>query len=133
MRDASSVITAAADGLVKEIASEYELSERRIYEILSTDNPYPKTKRLIRVIAHCDKSDDKWRVKLIKADLAALFSELLGENIQQEIDSARLHSELNDAIYAKLKGLSRADRLKECREAVSILADEIAFLEKDQG
>lgn len=130
MRDAASVITQAVKGITENLADFFEVSLRRMYEILSTDSSYPKTKRLIRAIAHCDRSDDKWRVKVIKADLDALFTELLGDGMTKEIDCALLHAELTDVIKARLEKKPKAERLKECREAISVLHDEIAFLKK---
>lgn len=132
MRDATSVITTATDGIVKDLAKEYEVSLGRMYELLSTDNPLPKTKKLIRKIGHVDTSPDKWRVRLCKADIDAMFCEILGETESGEVDAACMHSELSEAIQAKLSGLSRADRLKECREAKAILDMEINHLEKDE-
>jgi len=131
MRDSSSVTTQATDGITQNLAKVYEVSLSRMYEILSTDNPIPRSKRLIRAVSHCDRSPEKLRVKLIKADLDALFSELLGDQMSKEIDCALLHAELTDVIKARLEKKSKAERLKECREAVSVLNDEIAFLEKE--
>lgn len=131
MKDSMDVTTQATKGLAEDLARVFEVTLSRMYEILSKDNPLPKTKRLIRAVAHCDRSDDKWRVKVMKADFDALFSELLGDGISTEIDCALLHAELTDVIRARLEKKPRAERLNECREAISVLNDEIAFLEKE--
>lgn len=108
MQNHQSVITQAVDGIGVKLAELYDLSVGRLYQILEADN-YGKTKRLIRLIAVIDKE----RVKLIKADLDAFFAELLCDGKTAEPDCAELHSELNDVIQAKLKGLPRGERLKE--------------------
>jgi hypothetical protein len=132
MMDSSNVITAATKGIVEELAAEYEVGQRRMYEILSTDNPVPKAKKLIRRIAHCDKSKHKDRVRLIKADIDAMFAQILGDCEAGEVAPARLHSELSEAVSAKLEGKPKAERLKECREARAILDMEIECLERDE-
>jgi len=130
MKDLMDVTTQATKGMAEDLAREFEVTLSRMYEILSKDNPIPKSKRLIRAVSHCDRSDDKYPVKLIKADFDALFSELLGDQMSKEIDCALLHAELTDVIKARLEKKTKAERLNECREAISILNDEIAFLEK---
>ena len=125
MQNLHSVITTAVDGIGVKLAELYEISVSRLYQILEADN-YGKTKRLIRFIAAIDKE----RVKLIKADLDALFAELLCDSNTPEPDCAELHSELNDVIQAKLKNLPRDERLKECWQAKAILDAEIASLEE---
>jgi hypothetical protein len=55
MRDSLSVITEATDGMAKELASAYDLSLTRIYEMLGNQCTYPKTKELIRKIGAINK------------------------------------------------------------------------------
>lgn len=129
MQDSSSVITQATKGIVDDLREEMEVKQGRIYEILGRDNPYPKAKRLIRAIGRRDESPDKWRVRLIKADLDAMFSDVLS-NIVREVGSAELHSELSEAIQAKLDGKPRDICLKEFREAKAVLDIAIQALEK---
>lgn len=125
MQRESSVITQAVDGIGVKLAKLYDLSVGRLYQILEANN-YDKTKRLIRFIGLIDKE----RVRPIKADLDSLFIEIFGEVEPVEISVADLHSELNDVIQARLKGLSNAERLRECWEAVTALNSEIQSLEK---
>lgn len=125
MQNIHSAITQAVKGIGEQLAEIYGVSVARLYQILEADY-YGKTRRLIRAIAAVDRE----RVRIIKADLDALFDELLSPARVAEVNAADLHAELNDVIHAKLKGLPRADRLRECREAVAILNDEIAHLEE---
>ena len=130
MQSSKSVFTHAAKGIVDELAEELEVSLPRIYEILSKDNPYPKTKRLIRAIAHRDKTSDKSRIRIIKADMDAMFAEILGDLPSGKVPLARKCKELHDVIQAELDGLSAVDRLVECRQAVAVLQQEISDLEQ---
>lgn len=126
MQDSKSVITTAAKPIVEELRKEYEVGTTRMYEILSTDNPYPKTKKLIRRIGRLNKEG----ARLIKADLDAMFCEILGEEFCEPSD-AELAKELCDVFHARLAGKSRADRLHECRQALAVLHREMAAIEKE--
>ena len=134
MMDSTSVITQATKGLAEDLAEDYDVSLTRMYEILGKDSPHPKEKKLIRAIARCDKSPDKWRVRIIKADFDSLFFRLLKDTVSGSdgVDCAELHLQLFEAIQAKLKGLPKAERLKEAREARAILDMEIESLEKEE-
>lgn len=125
-QDNNSVITQAVDGIGVRLAKLYGLTEGRMYQILVADN-YGKTKRLIRLIALISKD----RARLIKADIDAFFAEVLGDEIRI-VSDARLHSELSDAIQAKLMNKPRSERLRECREAVDVLNLEIQCLQKEE-
>lgn len=124
MMDALSVITEATKGIIDDLASHYELSQRRIYEMVGDQCFYPKVKRLIRAIGLFNKDG----VRLIKADLDAMFTEILGE-CQKPVSDLEMHKELSEAIQAKLANLPPADRLKEMREAVAVLEREITIVE----
>lgn len=126
MQNSNSIITLAVEGIGVKLAELYDLSVARLYQILEADH-YGKTKRLIRFIAAIDKS----RIRLIKADLDALFSELLGQDKTVEVDCAYLHGELSDVIQAKLKKLAPSERLRECLEARIALDAEIAVLKQE--
>lgn len=111
MQDPKSVITTAAKGLVRDLAEEFEVSESRMYEILSKDNPYPRTKRLIRAIGRVNPEG----ARAIKADLDAMFSQILNE--VEPVDLAAFHKETTEAFHAMLAGEPRDVQLKELREA----------------
>jgi uncharacterized protein with ATP-grasp and redox domains len=113
MRDSTEVIAHVVEGHGPKLAKALEVSLSRCYEILSTDNPYPKSKRLIRKIAEVNRPG----VRLIKADMDALFDELLGET--QPCCAADLHKEAFEAVQASLEGKPKAEQMKELRELIS--------------
>ena len=125
MRDPKSVITAAAKPVFDELVKEYEVSDSRMYEILSKDNPYPKAKRLIRAVGRYNPAG----ARLIKADLDAMFTDILDEETIKAPTDAELAKELHDVIHARLAGLTRAERLAECREALAVIHSEMAAIE----
>jgi hypothetical protein len=118
-----SVITLAAKGIVEELADEYGITPARMYQILEQDT-YNRTAKLKRRIGRVDKE----RARLIKAADDALWAEIFCDDAQEGIDCAVLHGELNDVIQARLRNLSRADRLRECWEARIALDAEIKSL-----
>lgn len=129
MRDASSVITQAVKGITGDLAEEYELSEARMYELLGKDCTYPKTKKLIRSIAHCDDSKDKWRVRLIKADLDAMFEKILSD-ADDQISAADIHKETSELVQSVLTNQPRAVITKEARDVISVSQQLIEQLEE---
>ena len=86
---------------------------KRAIEILSTDNPYPKVKRLIRAIALVNHEG----VGLIKADLDAMFADLLDDT--EPITIAEFHKESGEAVQSILADESLAIQTKEIRESVA--------------
>ncbi len=132
MRDSNSVITHAVKNLADDLAVEYDVTPARMYEILGRDNPYPKSKKLIRTIGRLDKSIDKSRVRIIKTDLDAMFCQILGDGAGADVDCAEFHSELSDAVQAKIAGKSTPECLKEFREARAILDKAIENLEREE-
>jgi uncharacterized protein with ATP-grasp and redox domains len=131
MQDSESVITQATKGIVDDIRDELEVKQARIYEILSKDNPYPKAKRLIRAIGRRDKSPDKWRVRLIKADLDAMFNEILGEDVP-DIGVAEVHKESSEFVQAVLEKKPKAVILNEARDLSAAANKVIAVLENGE-
>ena len=129
MKDAASVIAEATDGIGTELAQEYEVSTARMYEILGKDNPYPKAKVLIRKIGRRDRSADKHRVRLIKADMDAMFHEILGEN-PRVVTAADVHREAFQAIDAMLEDKPAAVQLKELRELIAVAQEKAAGIER---
>lgn len=127
MQDPRSVIVTAAKGHVHELAAELEVSETRLYEILSKDNPYPKAKRLIRAIARLNPEG----ARHIKADLDAMFKAF-------EVQAPRpafvvdLHREASEAIAAVLAGKTVAEQLRELRELVAEANRHIIKLESEE-
>ena len=60
MRNSTDVIAQVVNGHGPKLAEVLEVSPSRCYEILSTDNPYPKTKRLIRAIAVVNRDGESF-------------------------------------------------------------------------
>lgn len=122
MKDAASVISQATDGIGVELAKEYEVSQGRMYEILGKDCPYQKTKKLIRAIGHVDETPSRARVRLIKADLDAMFADILGERASDSGPCVkRLHKEAFEAIDSQLEGKSTPEQLKELRDLAVVV------------
>lgn len=126
MRDPKSVITTAAAKITDKLADDYEVSIGRMGEILSSDNPYPKSKRLIRAIARHNPDG----AKLIKADLLAMFAQIFDEEISVPTD-AELTKELCDVFHARLAGKPKDERLRQCREALAVLHREMKAIEEE--
>lgn len=66
MMDSTSVISQATHGIIKELATDYEVSLSRMYEILGKDNPYPKARRLIRKIARHNQEGARRRITQVR-------------------------------------------------------------------
>jgi hypothetical protein len=125
MQDARSVITHATAKHVSELAQEMEVSTSRMYEMLGPQCTYPKTKRLIRAIAKVNRPG----VRAIKADMIALFDELLNDD-DREVTAAELHKEAFEAVDAMLSGKSADDQVEELRELVAVAELKIKGIEK---
>jgi hypothetical protein len=123
MMDSTSVTSQATHGIVKELAAEYEVSLSRMYEILGKDCPYPKTRKLIRRIARHNQEG----ARLIKADLDALFSEVL--QVQEAPSLEDLHKEAFEAVNAMLADKPKAVKEAELRELIAIACSMLAGVE----
>ena len=124
MQNPANIITQAVRGIGEQLAEIYGVSVARMYQILEADY-YGKFRRLLRAIAAIDKE----RVRLIKADLDALFAELLGAGANKRPCVARMHGELSEAIQSILRDLPPAEQMRECLEARLELDNQIAYLD----
>jgi hypothetical protein len=129
MKDAKCVITEATKGIVDKLADRRGITYRRMSEILGPDNPYPKAKWLITDIAEFNSHG----VRLIKADVDALFDSLLGKEPCEDVTDADLNREAFEAIDAVLRGKCAADQLRELRELVAVCEKKISAIEKLQA
>lgn len=127
MRDAEDVITTAVNGHTDELAALYEVGLARMYQMLSTHCTYPKTKILIRNIGSLSKDG----ARLIKADLDAMFQDILGEDEFAECDAIALHKEAFEAVQACLKNKSKADRKQELRELIAVAQGMLAGVDRE--
>lgn len=123
MRDPKDVIAAVVNGKGPELAGILEVSVSRCNEILSTDNPYPKTKRLIRAIAQVNRPG----ISLIKADMDALFTSLLEES--GPVSLTELHKELGEPVQAALDEKPVAEQHKELLETISVASRRLRDLD----
>ena len=126
MLDSQSVITTATDGIIKELAFAYDCSLTRMYERLGNQSNYPKTKKLIRKIGAIDKE----RVRIIKADLDAMFYQILGEG-DCTVDVAEFHRETSEAIQSVLEGKPRNQQIKDFRDVAATSYKAIGALEME--
>ena len=123
MRSSTDVIAQVVNGHGPKLAEVLEVSVSRCYEILSTDNPLPKTKRLIRAIAQVNPDG----VRLIKADLDAMFDDLICDNEPGCVKE--LHREAFEAVQASLENKPVAEQKKELRELISAASKMLQSLE----
>lgn len=122
MRDSGCVIAQVVNGHGPKLAEILEVSVSRCYEILSTDNPYPKAKRLIRAIAQVNTEG----CRLIKADLDAMFYDILGSDRKACRDELRRESfEAVNAVYDNKPIAEQKQELREQIAAASKLLEEL--------
>jgi len=107
------VIAEALNGHAKELAKEMEVSLPRCYEILSKDCPYPKAKLLIRKIGRINKQG----IWVIKADMDALFDDLLGE--APRVTVADVNKEAFEYVQAAIEDKPKATQKKELRDLIA--------------
>ncbi len=115
MQDANSVMTQGFDGLVREVSIEIGITDKRLYELLGKDNPYPKLWRLLNPLGRLDFD----RLLIIQADFNARVFRLRDK--KAVASDADLHKELADAMQAVLQKLPKADRKCEILEAIAEL------------
>lgn len=127
MMDSNSVITHAAKHIVEKLSKEYEVTLSRMYEILGKDNPFPKAKRLIRAIARHNQPG----ARLIKADMDAMWSEILQPIASEQASLEVLHKESFEAIQACLTNKPRWVRAIQLRELIAVAQSMLEQTEKD--
>ena len=108
------------------MAREMEVGQTRMYEMLDDQCVYPKAKRLIRVIGKFNIEG----VRLVKADLDAMFDELLGTSEKAEVTAALLHKEAFEAIDALLTDKPAAVCKQELRELIAVAEQKLEGIEK---
>jgi hypothetical protein len=126
MKDPYSVITDATHGFITKLAERREISERRMHEQLGDQCCYPKAKRLIRDIAAVNQPG----ARLIKADMDALWQDVLDPAAGSEVSIQALHKEAYEAIDALLDGKDPANILIQLRELVAVASLKIEGVER---
>jgi len=124
VRDPQSVITDAVNGKTKELASIYELSEPRLYQMLGENCCYPKAKRLIRAIAQVNPDG----VRIIRADLESMFDYLIRGNEPGCVEE--LHKDAFEAVQASLENKPAAEQMRTLRELISAASRMLQSLEQ---
>lgn len=112
-------MTQAFDGLVNEVCIELGITDKRVYELLGKDNPYPKTWRLLTPLGRLDYE----RLLLVQADFNARVARL-GPNGNLPCTS-RLHKELTEAMQAVLDKAPKIDRKCQILEAIAELQKQL--------
>jgi len=127
MRDSGDVSSQAVERHGADLADVLEVSKSRCYEILSTDNPYPKAKRLIRAIAQVNPEG----VWLIKADMDALFLDLL--EAAGEVTVAEMHKESSEAVQSVLEGKTASEQKRELREGIASMQRRLNDIDREEN
>lgn len=128
MRNQSDVLAHVVNGHGPKLAEILEVSVSRCYEILSTDNPLPKAKRLIRAIAQVNPEG----IRLIKADLDAMFHDLL-HDLDGDACISEFHHETSEATQAVLTDKPKPVQRKEMLDVIAVAAKHIRTLDESNG
>ncbi len=126
MQDSNDVIVQAADGFVKQLAGELDLSLARMYELLGKDNPYPKAWRILRAIGHHNPEG----LRFIQSDFNRRCEALLNDLPSTSV--AQINKELHDVTQAELEQQPAARRRTEILEAIAILQARLAQIEVEE-
>lgn len=126
MQNSNLVTTEAFDGLIREVACEIGVSDKRIYEILGRDNPYVKIWRLLNALGRLAPE----RLELVRADFNARCDRLT-RGRSRPVTDAELHKETSDAVNSVLQPFtSRQERRREITEAISVLQKKLEDLDR---
>jgi len=116
MQNPSDATTKAFDGYVGEIATELGISDKRIYDILGRNNPYPKIWRLLNPLGRLAPD----RLAIIRADFNARCDRILCGRSGVSTP-ATLHKEVSEAINSVLSKAPAAERKQQILEAITEL------------
>lgn len=119
MQNPNEVTTQAFDGFVAEIAIELGITDKRVYELLGRDNPYPKLWRLLNPLGRIQAD----RLELIRADFNARCDRLFRGSSPST--PATVHQQVSEAIQKILEKAPSHERRKEIVEAIAELAKEL--------
>lgn len=119
MQNANSVMTQAFDGLVGEICVEVGITDKRLYELLGKDNPYPKLWRLLNPLGRVEFE----RLLIVQADFNARVARIT-PNCGVPNDS-RLHKELTEAMQSVLDKAPKNERKCQILEAIAELQKQL--------
>ena len=126
MQNPNSVMTTGFEGHIGDVADELGISDKRIYEILGRDNPYPKTWRLLNPLGRIAPE----RLRLVQVDFNARVARIL-DPVSAPSTPASLHKEVSEAVTAILAKIPKADRKVEIMQAMAELQKELDKCEVD--
>ena len=126
MQNPNSVITQAFDGVVLEVSNELAISDKRVYEMLGRDNPYPKAWRLFNALGRIQPD----RLRLIQADFNARCSRILDKD-KSVSTLTTLHKELSEVIQAAIEKAPKNQRKKEINEAIAELNKQLEQCDRE--
>lgn len=129
MQSSSEVVPLAAEGHVKQLAIEYDVTTSRMYEIVGKDCPYPKLIKLCRALAPHNPQG----VRQIQADFNARIEAMLTPYEQTSPTAARIHDECSDVTSALLRGEGLAKQKIETLEAIAVLMHKLACIQRAEG
>ncbi len=127
MQNPNSVMTQAFDGNVGEVAIELGITDKRIYELLAKDNPYPKLWRMLNPLGRIAPL----RLQIVRADFNARCARILDKQLPGSTP-ASMHKELSDAINSVLAKAPKAEQKKEIYEAIAELYQRLAMIETEE-
>jgi len=126
MQNPNSVITQAFEGLVLDVSHELAISDKRVYEMLSRDNPYPKIWRLLNALGRINPE----RLRLVQSDFNARCTRILG-NDKSPAALASLHKEASEAIQIVIENGEKNQRKKEILEAITELQKQLELCDSE--
>jgi hypothetical protein len=120
MQNPNDVTSQAFKGHVEEVASDLAITDKRMYELLARDNPYPKFWRIATPLGRIDPN----RLELIRADFNARCDRLTrGRVTPSTVES--LHKEVYEAVQKVLERAPKAERRQAIVEAIAELQKEM--------
>ena len=119
MQNPNSAMTQAFDGYIGEIANELGITDKRIYEILGRDNPYPKLWRLLNPLGRLDFD----RLLLVQADFNARVARIGLKESKPCV--SKTHKELSEAMQKILENAPKHERKCEILEAIAELQKQL--------
>lgn len=120
MQNPNDVTTQAFDGFVGEVALEIGVTDKRIYEILGKDNPYPKIWRLLNPLGRLAPD----RLELIRADFNARCDRLT-IGCTKPSTAATVHKEFSEAFQTIINRCPPAERRQAIVEAMTELGKQL--------
>lgn len=125
MQNVNDVLPQAFDGNVREVAQDLTISDKRLYQMISVNDPYRKLWRILTPLGR--RSPES--LALVRADFNARCDRILLPN-QTPSTPATVHEQVSQAFQAILESHPKWRRSKEIREAIAELQKELAKCEE---